>query len=280
LSSVTPQQGVVRESLPEVRPWQAVGSLCLRELRHFFRQRNRVFSAIGQPIMFWVVFGAGFAGSFRLPGAEESGVTYSEYAFPGMLVLVVLFTAIFTTISVIEDRREGFLQSVLVAPIPRWSMVCGKLLGGALIATLQGLLFLPLAWLASYTPSVASLCLAVLLLLILSFALTALGFVFAWRTDSTQGFHAVMSLLLLPLWLLSGAFFPARQGILGWIVRLNPLTYGVAGMRRLLYHGQGSEAVLNTLPPAWLCWSVSLGFAVGTFVWAWRVAGRPSNKGL
>ena len=142
-----------------MRPWLAVGTLAWRELVRFFRQPNRVFGAVGQPLVFWVLFGAGLGPSFRAPGAAE-GVSYREYFFPGTVVLIVLFTAIFTTISIIEDRREGFLQSVLVAPIPRWSMVLGKVLGGAAIAMFQGFVFLllgltlglgqsPLGWLAS-----------------------------------------------------------------------------------------------------------------------------------
>lgn len=101
------------------RPWLAVRTLCWREWIRFIRQRNRVFGAIGQPVIFWLLFSAGLGPAFRLPEAGETAVAFREYFFPGTIALIVLFTAIFTTISVIEDRREGFLQSVLVAPIPR-----------------------------------------------------------------------------------------------------------------------------------------------------------------
>ena len=150
-------------------------------------------------------------------------------------MLILLFTAIFATISVIEDRREGFLQSVLVAPIPRWSMVLGKLLGGTLIAVAQGSLFVLLGYTLHLHLGPVALVAVVAWMFVVALALTALGFVLAWRMDSTQGFHAVMSVLLLPMWLLSGAFFPAEHGLLHWIILLNPLTYGVAGLRRLLY---------------------------------------------
>src|SRR5436190_12650855 len=103
------------------KPWLVVGTLAQRELVRFFRQRNRVVGAIGQPILFWLLFGAGLGPSFRLPGTDATasgeGVSYREFFFPGTMSLILLFTAIFTTISIIEDRREGFLQSVLVAPI-------------------------------------------------------------------------------------------------------------------------------------------------------------------
>ena len=128
---------------PELRPrpLMAMSMLCWREIVRFFRQRNRVVGAVGQPVLFWLLFSAGFDRSFRLTESDAVGPSFREYYFPGTLVLILLFTAIFATISIIEDRREGFLQSVLVAPLPRWSMVLGKVLGGSIIASLQGLLF-------------------------------------------------------------------------------------------------------------------------------------------
>lgn len=263
-----------------VRWWLVVWSLCRRELVRFFRQRNRVFGAIGQPLMFWVLFGAGLGPTFRLPGVEGEGPSYREYFFPGTLVLILLFTAIFTTISIIEDRREGFLQSVLVAPIAHWAMVLGKLLGGTLIALVQGLLFLLLGLGLGISLSPLVLAVVVLYCFLLAFALTALGFVLAWRMDSTQGFHAVMSVILLPMWLLSGAFFPA-SGWLGWLMAANPLTYGVAGLRQLLYWGNHSAAALpSDLPGAGVCWTVTIGFATATFVGSWLIARRPIQGDL
>src|SRR5437870_5728789 len=115
------------------RHWLAVWSLAWREWLRFVRQRNRVIGAVGQPLLFWLFFGEGLGPTFRMPGGE-SQITFREYFFPGTLALILLFTAIFTTISIIEDRREGFLQSVLVAPMARLAMVLGKLLGGSAIA--------------------------------------------------------------------------------------------------------------------------------------------------
>ena len=215
--------------------WLVVGTLCRRELVRFFRQRNRVIGAIGQPTLFWILFGAGLGPSFQMPGMADSNMSYREYFFPGTLVLILLFTAIFSTISIIEDRREGFLQSILVAPIARWAMVLGKLLGAATIAVAQGLLFLLLGLTVGLTFTPASFLGITMFLFVLSLALAGLGFVIAWQLDSTQGFHAVMSMFLLPMWLLSGAFFPATEGVLGWLVRFNPLSYGVAGLRQILY---------------------------------------------
>jgi ABC-2 type transport system permease protein len=260
-------------AVPElrVRPWEVVGSLAARELVRFFRQRNRVAGAIGQPILFWLLFGAGLSGSFRL-GGQSAGPSYLEYFFPGNLALILLFTSIFATVSIIEDRREGFLQSVLVAPAPRWAMVLGKIIGGTAIALLQGFVFLALGLTIGIQFQVAMLATLAVFMAVVAFGLTAMGFVLVWRMDSTQGFHAVMSLLQIPMWLLSGAFFPADSPWLAWIMRLNPLTYGVAGIRRILYWNDANAALPANLPSLATCWIVTLGFAAAMTAAAWWVS--------
>lgn len=220
--------------------WLPVWSLARRELVRFFRQRTRLVGALGQPILFWILFGAGLHGSFRGP-AEMS---YQEYFFPGVAVMIVLFTAIFSTISIIDDRSNGFLQGVLVSPVPRLGIVLGKVFGGATLAVLQTVLFLiigPLLSLIGLAPEIstgltaANAVLVIAWLAWLGITLTALGYCIAWPMDSTHGFHAIMSVFLMPMWLLSGAFFPAsKDGWLSVVIRLNPLTYGVAGLRRLM----------------------------------------------
>lgn len=257
-------------------PWLAAWTLCRREIVRFVRQKNRVFGAVGQPVIFWILFGAGLGPTFQLP---DSSLGYREYFFPGTVVLILLFTAIFTTISVIEDRREGFLQSVLVAPIPRWSMVLGKLLGGSLIALLQGVLFLLVALLLGLRPTALDWLQMAAFLFVVSFALTGLGFVLAWRMDSTQGFHAVMSVLLMPMWLLSGAFFPAATGVLSWVLALNPLMYGVAGLRHMLY-AASPQALPGGLPSPSICWLVTLAFAAVMFWASCRTAATRTSGDL
>jgi ABC-2 type transport system permease protein len=268
-------------AIPRPSPWLAAGTLCYREMLRFFRQRNRIVGAIGQPVLFWLLFGAGLQRSFRLGDANLPGTSFLEYYFPGSLMLILLFTAIFATISIIEDRKEGLLQAILIAPCPRWSMVLGKVLGGTLIALLQGLIFLGLALLLKISMGPTAIGLLALLMFIAAIALTSLGVVIAWRMDSTQGFHAIMSLLLLPMWLLSGAFFPipaidgnATWSELGlhWIMRLNPLTYAVAGARRLVYSGELPAEIWT--PAAPVCWAVTCAFAVAMFAAAWLIAGR------
>lgn len=242
--------------------WSAVRALAVRELVRFFRQRSRLIGAVAQPLLFWILFGAGLHGSFIPPDWAPAGLSYQRYFFPGIAVMIVLFTAIFATISVIEDRREGFLQGVLVAPVSRLSIVLGKVLGGAAIAWLQAGLFLALAPTQGMPLSFPGIAWVLLFLALLSVGLTSLGFLLAWRLDSTQGFHAIMSVFLFPMWLLSGAFFPpADSGWLAWVMRLNPLTYGVAGLRRLLYLPE-TLPVAASLPSWGVCLTVTLAFTV------------------
>lgn len=263
--------------LTTTNPWLAVATLAQREWVRFVRQRNRVFGAIGQPLIFWLLFGAGLGPSFQLPGTTGQ-LSYREYFFPGTLILILLFTAIFATISVIEDRREGFLQSVLVAPVPRWAMVFGKVLGGSLIALAQGLVFLLLGLTLGIRLSAISLLATTGFLFLVALALVSLGLVIAWRLDSTQGFHAIMSVFLMPMWLLSGAFFPPGDGLLGWVIRLNPLTYGVAGLRRLLYWTASpatrAAALPEQLPTMQTALIVTVLFTLILFAAACLTAGR------
>lgn len=236
-------------------------SLWRRELVRFFRQPSRVAGAVGSPLLFWLFIGSGLSGSFRLPGAE--GIDYLEYFFPGTVTLVVLFAAIFSTISIIEDRREGFLQGVLAAPVPRAAIVAGKVLGGATLAWLQGAAFLLLAPLAGLRLSLSSLLAAAGVLALLAVALTAIGFACAWSVDSVQGFHAIMNLLLVPLWLLSGAVFPLT-GAPAWLsvlMRIDPLTYGVAALRWTFYGPAASLGEGVPGPRAALVVLIGLGCA-------------------
>lgn len=254
-----------------ISPGPVVLTLAQRELVRFFRQRNRVIGALVQPIMFWGLFSLGFHSHGLGP----------EFFFPGTIAMILLFTAIFATISIIEDRREGFLQSVLVAPAPRWAMVLGKILGGATIAMAQALLFLVLGWLTlRLTSSPFDVLLAIVLMTTVAVALTALGFFIAWRMESTQGFHAIMSVFLFPMWLLSGSLFPDEAGSwLTFISRFNPLAYGVAGLRHYLKFEDAGVAV-DALPSLPVCWLVAFLFAAVMLALAWRIAGTRTTGDL
>jgi ABC-2 type transport system permease protein len=241
-------------------------SLAQRELVRFLRQRHRIIGALATPIVFWLLIGGGMGRSISVGSGGES---YIRFFFPGTLVMILLFTAIFSTISIIEDRREGFLQSVLVAPIPRQTIVLGKVLGGTVLAAGQGLIFLLLAPLVGFHFTIGSLLLCVFLMIVISFALTALGFCIAWRMSSTQGFHAIMNLFLMPMWFLSGALFPPDGAWWGlkWVMRMNPLTYGLSGLRHSMLPGQVSGG-----PGLWTSVVVSCVFAVVLFFLAGFVA--------
>jgi ABC-2 type transport system permease protein len=173
----------------------------------------------------------------------------------------VLFTAIFATISVIEDRREGFMQAVLVAPVGRWPVLAGKVLGGSAIAWVQAVVFLGLVYLFGAAPFSVSVVGVLVLLAVMAIAMCSLGMIVAWPMDSTQGFHAIMMLGLMPMWLLSGSFFPippigAEAGI------------GQMELRRLLYPAV-DFAASGFAPSPLVCWSVALLFMTGTSLLAW-----------
>lgn len=211
-------------------------TLWWRELVRFYRQRTRVIGVIASPLVFWAVLGSGFGTSFRA-GDAAGQQHYLDYFYPGALIMIVLFTSIFTMMSVIEDRKEGFLLSVMVAPVPRSAIVLGKVLGGTTLAAAQGLIFLIFAPFVGIRFGITTLLLVAVVVFLVSFALTALGFAIAWPMDSTSAFHAIINLFLIPLWLLSGALFPL-SGASGWIrilMRINPLTYGVEALRNLLF---------------------------------------------
>jgi ABC-2 type transport system permease protein len=243
-------------------------TLWWREMVRFFRQGDRVVGALATPVVFWLLLGFGLGKSFKAPGAPE-GHGYLEYFYAGTLVMILLFTAIFSTISVIEDRREGFLQAVLVAPVGRLAIVLGKILGGTTLAFVQGLVFLGLQL------SAASFAWLVVVMFLVSFALTGLGFVIAWQMSSTQGFHAIMNLFLIPLWLLSGAVFPSEgaPAWLGWVMKINPLSYGVAALRDGLYWTRPHADATADLV-------ITAIFAVGMFVLSLLAAQRTTRGDL
>ena len=243
----------------------AVATLWRREVLRFVRQRSRLVGSLAQPVVFWLLLGGGLSGAFRPPGTP-AGSGYLEYFYPGVLALVLLFTAIFATISTVEDRRSGFLQGVLVAPVSRTAIVLGQSLGGTTLAVFEGALFLLLAPLAGVALSVTRALAAAGIMALVAFGLTNLGLLIAWRMESTQGFHHIMNLILIPIWLLSGAFFP-RLGLpapLAWVMQVDPLTYGLAALRHCLY--LGSTPPVAGLPAFGASVAVTAAFGVATLI--------------
>lgn len=255
--------------LPVMTLWQ-------RELVRFYRDRSRIIGALVPPVVFWLLIGAGMGGSFQMPGAA-SGMNFLQYFFSGTLVLIVLFTSVFSTISIIEDRREGFLQSVLVAPIPRLSIVLGKVLGASTVGFLQGLTFLVFANAVGLHATAWGHLVAALVLVLCSLGLTGIGFCIAWKLDSSQGFHAVMNLFLIPMWMLSGALFPISTAPhwLRVVIRLNPVTYAVAGLQQALSPEHSS---LAGIAPLRLCLPVLAAFAAAVLLGSAWLAGRRDSR--
>jgi ABC-2 type transport system permease protein len=250
-------------------------TLWWREIVRFYRQTTRVIGVLASPLVFWIVLGSGFGNSMR-SSAGTGQQHYLDYFYPGTLILIVLFTSIFTMMSVIDDRKEGFLLSVLAAPVPRSAIVLGKVLGGTTLAAVQGLIFLIFAPFAGVHLEPLQVLLVAVVVFLVSFALTALGFAIAWPMDSSQAFHGIVNLFLIPLWLLSGALFQI-SGASGWIrviMRLNPLTYGVDALRGLLYPGSDTAFPLASSIATLLLFSlVMFGLA---FLMANRRSTRPA----
>jgi len=256
--------------------WLPALALWRREIVRFLRQKNRIIGALATPLVFWLLIGSGVGPGFRLPGLPAD-MTYLAYFFPGTVILILLFTAIFSTISVIEDRREGFLQGVLVAPVAPEAIVLGKFLGGMTLAAGQALLFCLAAPLAGLPFDAVVLARLIPALLVVAFGLVGLGFLLAWPLDSTQGFHAIMNVFLMPLWMLSGALFPtAADSWVRYVVRFNPVAYGTAAVRRAFY---GDGAQLGLLPSYGTGMLVSAIFAaLMFFISVWLVRRRRSTS--
>jgi len=212
----------------------------LREVKRFWRDKSRIVAAIAQPALFLFVLGTGLSGGFSkafaagraaqfLPGVKD----YITYMYPGIIGMTVLFTGIFSAVSIIWDREFGFLKEILVAPISRSAVAIGKALGGSTVAMIQGsimLVFAPLVG-VSLTPLIVLELIP--LMFLVSFAMTSMGIVVAARMRSTEGFHMIMNFFLMPMFFLSGALFPLR-GLPQWmdvLVKIDPLTYGIDMMR-------------------------------------------------
>ncbi len=257
--------------------WIPAYSLWRRELVRFYRQKARVVGVIASPLLFWLVLGSGFSKTFQSHGAGSVAAEsshYLSYFFPGAIIMIVLFTAIFSMMSLIQDRNEGFLLSVLASPVSRSAIVLGKVLGGATLAAIQGWVFLVFCPLAGVHTTALGILYAMLAIALTSFSLTALGFVIAWPMDSTQAFHAIINLVLIPLWLGSGALFPV-SGASGWLrflMLLNPLTYGVDMLRNGLFPTE-----FTTFSPEFNL-IITVAFCAVVFVGSWAVVNRRTNR--
>jgi ABC-2 type transport system permease protein len=252
---------VIRVRVPE-RSWRsearAMKIVWRRELIRFANDRMRIVTSLVQPLLFLFVLGSGLQ---TLSSAGTHGVDLKTFIYPGILCISVLFTAMFSAASIVWDREFGFLREMMVAPVRRSSIVIGKCLGGATVASFQGVIVLAMAG-AVHVPYDPLLILGVFVLqLLLAFTITAFGVMVAVRIKQMQSFMGVMQMIVMPMFFLSGALYPV-SGLPGWLAvlnRLDPLTYAVDPMRRLVFsHLDISAAARRTLDP-------------GVTWWGWRL---------
>ncbi len=240
-------------------------AIWLRELKLYTRERTRIVGMIGQPLFYLLIMGNGIGASMKF-STSGGAVDYRLFMYPGVIGMSVLFTSIFSAMSIIWDREFGFLKEVLVAPAPRWAVAAGKILGGATVATLQSAILLLLAPLVGVWWSVPMIVGVLLLSFLMSCAMTSLGVVVASRMRSMQGFQMIMNFLVMPLFFMSGAIFPIPSGE-SWVwmrrlMMLDPLSYGVDALRTTVFWTAGKlDSGLIVFDP-WLDVAVMAATAV------------------
>lgn len=221
----------------------AIYILWLRDLKRYWYDKARIFASLGQPILFLFVLGTALSPSVAAPG----GIKFSEFIFPGIISMTVLFTSIFSAISIVWDREFGFLKEVLVAPVSRWSIVIGKALGGSTVAVLQGCLMLLLAPLVGVQLSLLIVIQSIFVMFLIAFAITGLGIVIAARMKEMEGFQMIVNFVIMPIFFLSGALFPMDRlpSWLALLTRIDPLTYGVDMLRGVMLGIHSFSYILN-----------------------------------
>jgi ABC-2 type transport system permease protein len=207
--------------------------LWLRQLKRYFRSKSRIVGSLGQPLLFLLAMGFGFGPVFKRAGQGN----YMEFLAPGIIGMSIIFTSIFSGMEIIWDRQFGFLKETLVAPVSRMNIMIGRTLGGATVATLQGIIVLFIALAPGFRPTNWALVpVAIVAMALTALLFTALGTAIASLLSDMQGFQLIMNFLVMPLFFLSGALFPLQgvPGPIATIARFNPLSYGVDALRGLL----------------------------------------------
>ncbi len=215
---------------------RGIYTIWFRELLRFVREPARIVATIAQPLLYLAVVGKGIASTMSINGAP-GGMDYLKFMYPGIIGMSLLFTSIFSGVSIIWDREFGFLKEVLVAPVPRWAVAVGKILGGSTVAVLQSVIIIVLAPMIGVGVTAKMVLLLIALSFILSFAVTGLGVAIAARMDSMQGFQMIMNFMIMPLYFLSGAMFPITTSP-QWmksVMTINPLSYGVDAIRNVIF---------------------------------------------
>ena len=218
-----------------------------RDVVRFKRDRVRMFSSLGMPVVYLFVFGSGLS-----PAMAEMGggrIDFKQFMFPGVLTMTVLFTSVFSAVSIVWDREFGFLKEVMVARVSRVAVALGKVAGGSTVALFQGLIVLFLAPVLGVDLSVSQIVTLIGLMILLAIMMTALGILIAARQKSMEGFHMLMNFVLLPMFFLSGAFFPLR-GVPIWmevLSKLDPVTYGVDPLRQVSLRALVPPDLMHTI---------------------------------
>lgn len=233
---------------------RAIYIIWYRDVLRFWRDRSRLLASFAQPILYLVIFGTGLSsalsGGGAFGGAASGGFSYTQFIYPGIIGMTVLFGSIFSAMSIVWDREFGFLKEVLVAPIDRSAVAIGKSLGGATQAMVQGLILLILAPLVGVKLTPGGVALLVPVIFVLAFALSALGVAIASRMRSMQGFQVVMNFLMMPIFFLSGALFPLGSSLPDWMKALtiiDPAAYGIDPLRRIVLEGSLPSAALDRM---------------------------------
>lgn len=230
----------------------AIYILWLRQLKKYMRSKSRMVASIAQPLLYLFAFGYGFGSIY----AKAGGGNYIDFLAPGIISMTVMFTAVFSGIEVIWDKQFGFLKETMVAPVSRFNIMLGRTIGGATVALIQGIIVLLITFLAGFRPEFSDVLVALVFMFLLAFLFTAFGTAIASKLDDMQGFPLIINFLVMPLFFLSGALFPITglPKIFGYLIKLNPLTYAIDGIRGALtgmhvfsYTRDGSIIVVITL---------------------------------
>jgi len=213
--------------------FNAIYVIVAREFKKFIRERSRLFSAIARPLLWLFIVGAGI--SRLVP--RDMGVPYTQFIFPGIIGMTILFSSIFSSISIIWDKEFGFMKEILVAPVSRFSIVIGKALSGTIVSTLQATIILALFPVVGFKLGVLQIISVIFVCISISFCISAFGIVLATFYESYESFSVIMNFIIMPMFFLSGAMYPVRllPGILQIAAKMNPLTYGIDAIKNALF---------------------------------------------
>jgi ABC-2 type transport system permease protein len=281
VTELTNDTAFLRQAEMRTPRWQrtlrAIYVIWYRDLLRYTRDRTRLVASLAQPLLFLVVFGVGLSSSLGSVGggrgssatfnAGGGSLSYVQYVYPGVVGMAVLFTAMFSSMSIVWDREFGFLKEILVAPIDRSAVAVGKALGGATQAVIQGLIMLAVGPIIGVHLTVLTVLEALPILFLLAFSLTAFGVAIAARMRSMQGFQVIMNFLLMPIFFLSGALFPL-VGLPAWmtvLTRIDPVAYGIAPLRTAVLSTSGAPAAVTRelASVTWFGWPVPSMLALG-----------------